>query len=156
MRTPLFLTLLAEVFSSSRSLPARPVDVFGELLNNLLRLPMQEKGESSPLRQREKGASLQPLALHMMKEHKTQITFSEAALVIDRPLEALDLAWQHGGKVFVGEVKKGQRLLEESQTGVLRFAHRSIQEFLAASRLREIDAESELGACPGIPIQVRP
>jgi NACHT domain len=142
VHTPLYLSLLAAAHSSGGSLSAKPADIWSSFLNTFLELAPEGKGHR--LTQTEKRTSLQPLALHMMEKHTTQIALSEAALIIGKPLEELGVTQQSRGTAFLRELELGHSLFLGSKPGVYRFAHRTVQEFLAAAHLREVGKEPEL------------
>lgn len=140
---PLLLYIITLVHRYRAKLPKRRVDLYAECVDVLLGYWDQAKGLVGLLSPGEKQDVLQPLALEMHREARSDISRRElekriAVLLPQVGGQAADAA------TFVDEVHERSGLLMEMGLGMYAFSHLTFQEYLAA---REIVKSEE---APGL------
>ncbi|MCP5095429.1 MAG: NACHT domain-containing protein [Chloroflexi bacterium] len=145
---PLLLTMIATVHRYRSSLPGRRVELYAEICEVFLGKRQAARGITFDLTPAQKQRVLQALAYYMMHHQQREIEISEAAFVIERPLQRV-IGAQHGADVNTGEaflkmIENSSGLLVEREVGVYSFAHLTFQEYLAAAHVLDQKLESEL------------
>ncbi|MFE4106623.1 NACHT domain-containing protein [Almyronema epifaneia] len=137
---PLLLTMIATVHNYRGALPGRRVELYGEICDVLLGRRQEAKGMPDRLTAAQKQAVLQKIALNRMT--KKTLTFKTVTgMILIR--EKLDTVT--GGTlepdVFLKQIENVSGLLVEKEDGVYQFAHKSLQEYLAAVEIKERQQE---------------
>ncbi len=144
---PLLLTMIATVHRFGGSLPDKRVALYAEICAVFLGERQRARGITSKFSSFEKQSILQPLAYAMMCKEIREITFSEAQKVIQEPLIRLNT--KMSAKVFLQMIEDTSGIVLEREDGVYSFAHLSLQEYLAATHVRENHLVADLMAQVG-------
>lgn len=145
---PLLLTMIATVHRYRSSLPGRRVELYSEICEVFLGKRQQAKGMQFDLTPAQKQRVLQQLAFYMMVKNQREISFEDAAQVIERPLRLVQ-GLQQGNEGndsadFLTGIENNSGLLIERESGVYSFAHLTFQEYLAAAHAMDQTLEKEL------------
>lgn len=140
---PLLLTMIATVHRFQGALPGHRVELYAEICDVLLGRRQDAKGIPDLLTVTQKKAVLQTLALELMKQ-KTR----EFSLALGNSLIHNKLTTVVGNKInpeqFLEQVENTSGLLLQRERGVYEFAHKSFQEYLAATEISQIGEEGIL------------
>lgn len=139
---PLLLTMIALVHRYRGALPGSRAALYGEMCDVLLHRRREAKnlpdlpGLDGPKKERITAE----LALHMMRRRQRDIPAAEAQAVIRRVLRRMsrELTPQD----FLDYIRHSG-LLVEREHGVYAFAHLTLQEYLAATLIRQRPADLE-------------
>ena len=140
---PLLLTMIAVVHDNRGALPGRRVELYAEICDVLLGRRQEAKKIPDNLTPAQKQSILQVLALELMKrktrefkgELGVEIIRNKLLKIVDREISPED---------FLKLIRDVSALLVETQQGILEFAHKSFQEYLAAVQIKEDSQENIL------------
>jgi energy-coupling factor transporter ATP-binding protein EcfA2 len=141
---PLLLTMIATVHRYKSSLPKRRVELYKEICEVFLGQRRQARDLELDLTPAQNQRVLQPLAFHLMREEQREIKTELAVDVIADSLRRVSPTKK--GKDFLKEVEQESGLLLERENGVLSFAHKTFQEYLASVHILEQDYGHVLAA----------
>lgn len=137
---PLLLTMIATVHRRRASLPLNRVELYREICQVLLEKRQRAKGIPDLLTADQKQSVLQPLALDLTQRNTLRFTLNEV-----RPLLATKLATLPGldwtPEQFLKQLREVDALIAKEQEDVFEFAHRSFQEYLTATEIKETNQE---------------
>ncbi|MGI8331478.1 NACHT domain-containing protein [Actinomadura scrupuli] len=131
--SPLLLTMSAQVHAHRRTLPDSATGLYGEFCQALLGGRTGIPGGGRELTLAQKKEVLGALACHLMEHEVRDIAPTDAADVIAPVLAAVRP--QMDPQDFLTSVERATGLLLERENRMYCFAHRSLQEYLAASYL---------------------
>ncbi len=140
---PLLLTMIAVVHDHRGALPGRRVELYAEICDVLLGRRQEAKKIPDSLTPAQKKSILQVLALELMakktREFKlrlgVEIIRNELLKIADREISPED---------FLKLIRDVSALLVETEQGILEFAHKSFQEYLAAVQIKDNSQENIL------------
>lgn len=139
---PLLLTMIATIHRYRSTLPGRRVDLYSEICDVALGKRRQAYDLDLELAPLQKQRVLQPLAYQMMKHQQQVIQYEEVLQWIREPLARIN---QHmAGEDFLKRIEESSGLLQERESGVYSFAHKTFQEYLAATYIQEHQLEQVL------------
>lgn len=142
---PLLLTMIATVHRYSGSLPGKRVRLYREICEVFLGKRREViTGVAQELSPAQKQQVLQPLAYHLMKEGRQEITLEEACPIIAPYLARVNMSMQPD--MFLQMVQETSGLFVERNPGSYNFAHKTFQEYLTAVYIKEQRLEQELVA----------
>ncbi|MGB5637006.1 MAG: SUMF1/EgtB/PvdO family nonheme iron enzyme, partial [Waterburya sp.] len=140
---PLLLTMIAVVHDYRGALPGRRVELYAEICDVLLGRRQEAKKIPDRLTPAQKQSVLQVLALELMRRKTREF---EKALGVD--IIRNKLLKVTGTNIspsdFLKLIRDVSALLVETQQGILEFAHKSFQEYLAAVQIKEDSQEDIL------------
>jgi energy-coupling factor transporter ATP-binding protein EcfA2 len=139
---PLLLTMIATVHRYRSALPRRRVELYSEICDVFLGARQQAKGLELELTPAQKKFVLQPLAYQMMCQEGREITLDEAAEAVAEPLA--QVIGQVSGEDFLKMIENTSGLLLERESALYGFAHKTFQEYLAATYVQESVLENDL------------
>ncbi|WP_237110346.1 NACHT domain-containing NTPase [Nonomuraea sp. MG754425] len=135
---PLLLTMIVNVHRYRGALPGSRAELYGEMCQVLLYRRREAKGVATAIElkgvQRERV--LREVALRMMRGRLRDLTAGRLHRMVGPALGRI--AARVDPEAFVEEVTR-TGLLVERESGSYAFAHLTLQEYLAAARLREGD-----------------
>jgi len=132
--SPLLLTMMVMLHRYQGQFPEQPADLYakiGELLLDFWLKPGQEQAEA--LTKAQKWELLQTLAAQMMFKQIGSISSQQAQKIFTSSPIGLEVPNNQIIDSFLNHLQSG--LLRENETGQWRFAHLTIQEYLAAAHL---------------------
>lgn len=139
---PLLLSMIATVHCYRGALPGRRVELYGEICDVLLGRRQDLKGLPDALTTKQKKHILQALALKLMgRRSRTFKTFAGKVL-IQKELDAM--AGDSPAVLaedFLQQIEVNSGLLVERHPGLYEFAHKSLQEYLAARQVKFLKRE---------------
>ncbi len=147
---PLLLSMIATVHCFRGALPGRRVELYAEICDVLLGRRQDVKGIPDVLTTIQKRQILQTLALKLMsRRSRTFKTFAGKVLIqkeLDRMAGGNEaIASQASGGIaaenFFQQIEVNSGLLVERHPGVYEFAHKSLQEYLAAQQIKQLQRE---------------
>jgi hypothetical protein len=140
---PLLLTMIATVHDNRGALPGRRVELYAEICDVLLGRRQEAKSIPDPLTAKQKQAVLQVLALELMQRETRQFTLETGSSIIQHILSTVA-----GTTITPADFLKQNidvsGLIIERELGVYELAHKSFQEYLAASQVKEVNQEDIL------------
>lgn len=147
---PLSLSMMVIVHSSGNHLPESRAELYRVICDSLLSsrhnanfLSKRDSRNELSLNKEQKLAILQNLALNLMKVSSLEFASHEANELVSQPtLKAIGQTDADIDDVI--EQMKNSGLLVDSGMGHRQFSHRCIQEYLAASQVRENQQENFL------------
>ncbi|MDJ0568074.1 MAG: SUMF1/EgtB/PvdO family nonheme iron enzyme [Pleurocapsa sp. MO_192.B19] len=140
---PLLLTMIAVVHDNRGALPGRRVELYGEICDVLLGRRQEAKGIPDRLTPAQKQSILQVLALELMKGKTREFKVASGVDIIRNKL--LKIADREiSPSDFLKLIREVSALLVETKQGILEFAHKSFQEYLAAVQIKEDSQENIL------------
>ena len=140
---PLLLTMIAVVHDNRGALPGRRVELYAEICDVLLGRRQEAKKIPDRLTPAQKQSILQVLALELMKRQTRE--FKKALGVDIIRNELLKVAGTNiSPEDFLKLIRDVSALLVETKQGILEFAHKSFQEYLAAVQIKENSQENIL------------
>ena len=128
--------MIAMVHRYRGQLPGRRIELYAEICDVLLGHWRKAKGIQDSLTAVQKRVALQPLAAAMMRRGLRQIGAMEAMAVMAEPLQSVNVKGEDAAS-FLPDVQASSGLLQESELGEWRFAHLTLQEYLAAAHFSE-------------------
>ncbi|MBV9692020.1 MAG: NACHT domain-containing protein, partial [Ktedonobacteraceae bacterium] len=139
---PLLLTMIATLASTGGSLPNGRLELYREIFQVLLYRRRDAIGLSTKLSVQQKLEVLQPLAFHMMQKHVLELEYDRLCQVITQHLTQVSSELM--AAEFLKDIEQNSGLLLEINPGTWGFAHKTFQEYLAATHLKEKRKESVL------------
>ena len=139
---PLLLTMITTLSSTGSSLPNDRLELYREIFQVLLYRRRDAIGLSPKLNVQQKLEVLQPLASYMMQKHLLELEYDRLCQVITPHLTQVTL--ELTATEFLKDIEQNSGLLLEVDTGIWGFAHKTFQEYLAATYLKEERKESFL------------
>jgi hypothetical protein len=140
---PLLLTMIATVHDNRGALPGRRVELYAEICDVLLGRRQEAKSIPDRLTANQKQAVLQVLAFELMKRKTRQFTLETGGVLINDILATV-AGEEASTNTFLRLTLDLSGLIIERELGVYEFAHKSIQEYLAAAQVKETNDESIL------------
>jgi energy-coupling factor transporter ATP-binding protein EcfA2 len=146
---PFLLTIIATIHRYRSALPGKRVELYAEICEIFLGKCQQAQDQSLDLRSAQFVSVLQPLAYAMMVREQKEITLQDAQKIITEPLALVSgqmaLTSTHLlTSSFLQMVEKRSRLLLQQKIGSYSFVHLTIQEYLAATYIREQNLDAAL------------
>lgn len=140
---PLLLTMIATVHRRRATLPLNRVELYREIFQVLLEKRQRAKGIIDVLTADQKQFILQPLALELTQRKTLQFTLAEVQPLLQTKLATLpSINWTP--ERFLKQLREVDALIAKEQEGIFEFAHRSFQEYLAATEIKETHQEELL------------
>ncbi|MGF1518512.1 MAG: GUN4 domain-containing protein [Nodosilinea sp.] len=140
---PLLLTMIATVHRRRASLPLNRVELYREICQVLLEKRQRAKGMTDVLTADQKQSVLQPLALDLTQRNTLKFTLAEVRPLLQAKLATLPgLDWTP--EQFLKQLREVDALIAKEQEDVFEFAHRSFQEYLTATEIKETNQEALL------------
>jgi energy-coupling factor transporter ATP-binding protein EcfA2 len=135
-RNPLLLTMIATVHRRRATLPLNRVELYREICQVLLEKRQRAKGMVNKLTADQKQSVLQPLALDLTCRKTLKFTLDEVRHLLTQKLAALaNVDWTP--EQFMRHLRDVDALIAKEQEDVFEFAHRSFQEYLAATEIKD-------------------
>jgi energy-coupling factor transporter ATP-binding protein EcfA2 len=141
---PLLLTMMAHVHHYRNALPGSRAELYKEVCQVLLGKRQEAKGIASSLSVDQKDAILRSLALKMMRAGVQIVRTPRAIQMITSVLRRVDQ--DQDPREFLESIETSSGIVVERDTGMHSFAHKTLQEYLAASEIKE---KSDLGTLLG-------
>ena len=131
---PLLLTMVVMIHRHLGKLPGSRVQLYADICQVLLERWRDQKNipKHYDLRGNQKLTILKPLAEHMMKNEKRDISTEDAMQQIRPILERTNLSLEQQSS-FLRDIQDNSGLMLEVEQDQWAFAHLSFQEFLTAS-----------------------
>jgi predicted NACHT family NTPase len=140
---PLLLTMIATVHRRRASLPLNRVELYREICQVLLEKRQRAKGIPDVLTADQKQSVLQPLALDLTQRKTLRFTLAEVRPLLQAKLATLPgLDWTP--EQFLKQLRDVDALIAKEEEDVFEFAHRSFQEYLTATEIKETHQEALL------------
>ncbi len=139
---PLLLTMITTLSSTGGSLPNDRLELYREIFQVLLYRRRDAIGLSPKLSVQQKLEILQPLAFHMIQKDLLELDYDRLCQVITPHLT--QISSELTPAEFLKDIELNSGLLLEMNTGIWGFAHKTFQEYLAATYLKEGRKESLL------------
>ncbi len=139
---PLLLTMIITLYSTGASLPENRLDLYREIFQVLLYRRRESIGLTPKLSVNQKLEVLQPLAFHMLERRLLELEYDRIIQVITPHLAQVSSELTPDD--FLKDIKQNSGLLLEIDTDAWGFAHKTLQEYLAATYLKEKRRESIL------------
>lgn len=139
---PLLLTMMTTIASTGGSLPNDRLELYREIFQVLLYRRRDAIGLTPKLSAQQKLQILQPLAFHMMQKYLLDLEYNHLLKEIT-PLLA-QISSEITTDDFLKEIEQNSGLFLEADRGVWSFAHKTFQEYLAATYVKEKRKESIL------------
>ncbi len=139
---PLLLTMIATLYSTGASLPENRLDLYREIFQVLLYRRREAIGLTPKLNVNQKLEVLQPLAFHMVQQRLLEIEHDRIIEVITPHLT--QVSPELTSDEFLKDIERNSGLLLKVNTGTWSFAHKTLQEYLAATYLKEKRRETLL------------
>lgn len=133
---PLLLTMITTVLHSQGAVPESRVALYKEICEVMLVRRQRAKGLEVSLNSLRKQALLQRLALNLMLANTRSFDLQQAAGWLAESLTAVagpDASLQD----FLEGIARGSGLLVERERSLYEFSHKSLQEYLAATEIKE-------------------
>jgi formylglycine-generating enzyme required for sulfatase activity len=140
---PLLLTMIAVVHDNRGALPGRRVELYAEICDVLLGRRQEAKKIPDRLTPAQKQSILQVLALKLMTEKTREFKVALGVKIIRNKLLAV-AGTDISPEDFLKLIRDVSALLVETKQGILEFAHKSFQEYLAAFQIKENSEENIL------------
>lgn len=137
---PLLLTMIATVHHYRGALPGRRVELYAEICDVLLGRRQDAKGLQDTISAAQKKFILQNLALNLMQKEVRRFKIDEGANLIKETLERV-ISDSKSPEKFLRRIENLSGLLVERELGYYEFVHKSIQEFLAATQIKDTNQE---------------
>jgi energy-coupling factor transporter ATP-binding protein EcfA2 len=138
---PLLLTMMAHVHHYRNVLPGSRAELYREVCQVLLGKRQEAKGLTSELSIDQKEAVLRNLALRMMRDGIQIVPAARADRMLRPVLQRVGT--DDSGVNFLDAIETTSGLVVERDIGMHSFAHKTLQEYLAAVEIKE-KAELEL------------
>lgn len=139
---PLLLTMITILHSTGSSLPDNRLDLYREIFQVLLYRRREAVGLPSKLNVNQKLAVLQPLACYMQQRRTIEIEQNRLNHLIASHLAQVSTTLTP--TEFLKDIEQNSSLLLEVSTGTWSFAHKTLQEYLAATYLKDRGKEKIL------------
>lgn len=144
-RNPLLLTMIATVHRRRMTLPLNRLELYREICQVLLEKRQRAKDmtEMLSLTADQKQSVLQPLALDLTQRNTLKFTLDEVSSLLATKLNTLP-----GNSLspdqFLKQLREVDALMAKEEEEVYEFAHRSFQEYLTATEIKETQQEAIL------------
>jgi energy-coupling factor transporter ATP-binding protein EcfA2 len=142
---PLLLTMIATVHRYRSALPRSQVELYREICQVLLEKRQRAKGIPDVLSADQKQSILQPLALALTQRKTLKFTAHDTDV---KSLLAEKLATlpnnPYTPDTFLAQLRDVDALIAKDDENSFEFAHRSFQEYLAATEIRDTQQEEIL------------
>jgi energy-coupling factor transporter ATP-binding protein EcfA2 len=142
---PLMLTMIATVHRFRGALPGNRLELYAEICDVLLGRRADAKGMTAILTVNQQKSVLQTLALGLMEQKTREFTLSLGNQLIQEKLAAVAGSCVDGA-AFLKQAEDLSGLLVERERGQYEFAHKSLQEYLAATEIKDTNRVSLLEA----------
>jgi energy-coupling factor transporter ATP-binding protein EcfA2 len=140
---PLLLTMIATVHRRRATLPLNRVELYREICQVLLEKRQRAKGMADLLTADQKQSVLQPLALELTQRKTLKFTPEEVYPLLESKLKTLPGNCLSPAQ-FLKQLREVDALIAKEQEDVYEFAHRSFQEYLTATEIKETQQEAVL------------
>ena len=137
---PLLLTMIATVHCYRGALPGRRVELYAEICDVLLGKRQEDKGIVDKLSADQKKAVLQVLAFELMQRETRIFTPDLGNSIITNELARV-VGRYSDSQIFFKNIETVSGLLVEREKGIYEFAHKSFQEYLAATQIQKSNQE---------------
>ena len=138
---PLLLTMIATVHRYRGALPGKRIELYDEICDVLLGRRQGAKHISDSLTALQKRTVLQHLALQLMLRNTTGFNLSTGISIVEDKLYSI--TDQMSALDFLRNMEEKSGLIVERERDLYEFAHKSFQEYLAASEIKSL-RQSEL------------
>lgn len=138
---PLLLTMISTIHRFTSTLPGRRVELYKDICETFLGKRLQAKGIELNLTPAQKQRVLQPLAYYMMVHGTREIKLNEAIQVITTSIQTV--CPEYAPPDFLKMIENSSGLILERDNGVYSFAHKTFQEYLAATVVVEYRGKTE-------------
>jgi energy-coupling factor transporter ATP-binding protein EcfA2 len=138
---PLLLTMISTIHRFKSTLPGRRVELYKEICETFLGKRHQARDLELSLTPMQKQRVLQPLAYHMMVRETREVKLSEAIQAIAPSIKTV--CPEYLPEAFLKMIENSSGLLVERESGVYSFAHKTFQEYLAATVVCEYRGQLE-------------
>ncbi|WP_017300854.1 NACHT domain-containing protein [Nodosilinea nodulosa] len=133
---PLLLTMIATVHRFRGALPGSRLELYAEICDVLLGRRADAKGLTATLTVNQQKSVLQTLALGLMEQKTREFKLPLATQLIQAKLAAV-AGQDADGAAFIKQAEDLSGLLVERERGQYEFAHKSLQEYLAAAEIKD-------------------
>ncbi|MEL6381639.1 MAG: GUN4 domain-containing protein [Cyanobacteria bacterium J06626_18] len=141
---PLLLTMIAALQQHRTTLPGSRVELYREMCQVLLEKRQRAKfGTYDGLSANQKQSILQPLALALTQQNTLKFTAAEVRSLLTEQLATLPDSSQTP-EMFLEQLRDVDALIAKDEENTFEFAHRSFQEYLAATEIRDTQQEAIL------------
>ena len=140
---PLLLTMIATVHRYRSALPRSQVELYREICQVLLEKRQRAKGIPDVLSADQKQSILQPLALALTQQNSLKFTAADVHSLLASKLATLPNN-PYTPETFLVQLRNVDALIAKDDENSFEFAHRSFQEYLAATEIRDAQQESIL------------
>ena len=139
---PLLLSMIATVHCFRGALPGRRVELYAEICDVLLGRRQDVKGIPDVLTTSQKRQILQTLALKLMSRRSRTFKTFAGKVLIQKELDRMAGGEEAiSAENFLQQIEVNSGLLVERHPGVYEFAHKSLQEYLAAQQIQKLQRE---------------
>ena len=140
---PLLLTMIATVHENRGVLPGARIDLYKEICEVLLARRQEAKNipDLIQLTVTQKQSVLQSLALGLTCQETHEFYLEQAKSFIQVELASV-ASGEMTSASFIKYIEQITSLLVEREVGIYEFAHRSLQEYLAANEIKDKNCES--------------
>jgi energy-coupling factor transporter ATP-binding protein EcfA2 len=141
---PLLLSMIAIVhrYGGGGTLPKKRVGLYEDICKVFLGKRQEARRQELPLRHDQMQLVLEPLAYFMMHRGTRDIRPVDAQPIIADPLRRVGV--QIAAEQFLKLVENVSGLLLEQESGIYWFAHKTFEEFLAATYITKNQLKQEL------------
>lgn len=139
-RNPLLLTMIATVHRRRATLPLNRLELYREICQVLLEKRQRAKGMTDVLTADQKQLVLQPLALDLTQRETLRFTPEEVYPLLGTVLNTLP-GKPLSPEQFLKQLREVDALIAKEEEDVYEFAHRSFQEYLTATEIKETQQE---------------
>ena len=140
---PLLLTMIATVHRFRGALPGSRLELYAEICDVLLGRRADAKGLTAALTVNQQKSVLQTLALGLMEQKTREFNLPLGSQLIQAKLAAV-VGPNTDGEAFIKQAEDLSGLLVERERGQYEFAHKSLQEYLAATEIKDTNQVSLL------------
>lgn len=140
---PLLLTMIATVHRFRGALPGSRLELYAEICDVLLGRRADAKGLITSLTVNQQKAVLQTLALGLMERRTREFAVDLGSQLIRDKLAAV-AGSEANPAAFLKQIEDLSGLLVERERGRYEFAHKSFQEYLAATEVKDTNKSSLL------------
>jgi hypothetical protein len=140
---PLLLTMITTVHDNQGTLPENRVALYREICEVLLIRRQKEKDLPDTLNAAKKHTLLQLLALTLMRAKTRKFTLQDASQFLETAVSEVAGNEIASGQ-FIKLIAEQSGLLVEREHGEYEFCHKSLQEYLAATQIKDSSQEQFL------------
>jgi len=140
---PLLLTMITTVHDNQGTLPENRLALYKEIVEVLLSRRQKEKGLTDSLKSAQKQNLLQILAFELMQAKTRTFDMTNAEHWLGSVLnEMADSNWTTA--ILIETIAQQSGLLVEREQDEFEFCHKSLQEYLAATQIKDSSREDVL------------